>query len=176
LKKVDKEAIVQRMQERASRANLAVIAEYKGLNVQQMVELRRRLREGSTELQVIKNTLLLKASEGTWLAAAKEHFSGPNAVALSYGDPVGTAKILVKYAGEQAKFQLKAGVLGGKVIDAAGIKALSTLPGREELLGQVLRAMNGVPTGLVRALSDVPRRMLNVLQAVRDQRDQKEAA
>jgi len=97
-------------------------------------------------------------------------FQGPSAVAISYQDPVAPAKILMKFAEDSKRLQVRAGVLNGKLIDLAGLKALAALPGREVLLGQLLSVMVGVPTSFVRVLSGVPRSLLNVLNAIKEQK------
>ncbi|MFC1896292.1 50S ribosomal protein L10, partial [Thermodesulfobacteriota bacterium] len=142
MKREEKKRIVEDFHERASRATFVVVTDFKGLDVAIMSELRRSLREASSEYQVVKNTLLQRASEGTDLALMKDHFVGPCALALTHGDPVETAKALTKFASEQAAFEIKAGVLGGRVIDATAIKSLSILPAREVLLAQLLATMN----------------------------------
>jgi large subunit ribosomal protein L10 len=133
--------------------------------------LRRKLREANTEYQVVKNSLLVRASEGNDVALIKDQFTGPSAIALSHDDPVAPAKVFADFVKENKKFEIKGGVLNGKIIDPDGIKALSSLPSREVLLAQVLSAMNAVPTSLVTALADVPRRFVNVLQAIKDQKE-----
>jgi large subunit ribosomal protein L10 len=115
--------------------------------------------------------MLRRASEGTDAELIKEEFKGPSAIALSFDDPVAPAKILTEFAKTNPKLEIRVGVLEGKVLDLASIKALSDLPSREELLAKVLSAMIAVPTSLVTALSDVPRRMVNVLQAIKDQKE-----
>jgi large subunit ribosomal protein L10 len=152
-----------------------ILTDYKGLDVESMTELRAKLREADIEYQVIKNTMLRLASDGTDVEAIRDSFKGPSAIAFSYEDPVAPAKILTDFAKDNDKLEIKIGVMSGKVLELDGIKALSSLPSREELLATVLSAMNAVPTSLVTALSDVPRRMVNVLQAIKDQK-QEEAA
>ena len=142
-----------------------------GLDVTTINTLRRKLRDADIDYQVAKNTLLVRASEGTDVAAIKEHFVGPSAIAISYGDPVAPAKVLVEFAKENQKLGIKAGVMGKRMLDAAAIKSLASLPSREILLGQVLSAMNGVPTAFVRVLNGVTRNFLNVLTAIRDQKE-----
>jgi large subunit ribosomal protein L10 len=163
------------MRERFSKSQLVITTDYKGLNVDTLNTLRRKLREDGIEYQVVKNTLLIRASEDTELAAMHPYFKGPTAVAVGYDDPVVMSKILTAFAKEQKNLELKAGFLksgkAGKILNVDDIKALSSLPSREILLSQLLSAMNGVPTGLVRALSDIPRRFLNVLQAVKEQKE-----
>ncbi|UCD90421.1 MAG: 50S ribosomal protein L10, partial [Desulfobacterales bacterium] len=89
----------------------------------------------------------------------------------SYDDPVAPAKVLTKFAEENKNLEIKVGVLNGKVLDPNAIKALSRLPGREILLGQLLGALSGVPTAFVRILGALPVQLLNVLQAIKDQKE-----
>jgi len=166
-----KKQIAEELKGRFEKSNLVILTDYKGLDVAAMNALRRKLREANTEYQVVKNSLLVRASEGNDVALIKDQFKGPSAVALSGDDPVAPAKVLADFVKENKKFEIKVGVLNGKIIDTDGIKALSSLPSREVLLAQVLSAMNAVPTSLVRALADVPRRFVNVLQAIKDQKE-----
>jgi large subunit ribosomal protein L10 len=166
-----KKQIAEDLKGRFEKSTLVILTDYKGLDVAAMNALRRRLRETNTEFQVVKNSLLVRASEGNDVALIKDQFTGPSAVALSDDDPVAPAKVLADFVKENKKFEIKVGVLNGKLIDIDGIKALSSLPSREILLGQVLAAMNAVPTSLVTALADVPRRFVNVLQALKDQKE-----
>lgn len=170
-----KKLIVQKLKERLDRSKVVILTDYKGLDVGTVTELRSRLRAAQVEFQVIKNTMLRRASEGSPVEPIKEYFKGPSAIAVSYDDPVTLAQILSDFAKSNDKLEIKIGVMGGKVMDPAMIKALATLPSREVLLATVLATMQAVPTSLVRALSDVPRRMLNVLQAIKDQKEQSAA-
>ncbi len=167
----EKKRIADDLQERFKKSTLVILTDYKGLDVLSMNALRRKLREVNVEYQVAKNSLLVRASEGNDVNLIKDRFKGPSAIALSHGDPVAPAKVLTDFVKENKNFEIKVGVLNGKVVDSDGIKALSSLPSREVLLAQVLSTMNAVPTSLVRALNDVPRRLLNVLQAIKDQRE-----
>jgi large subunit ribosomal protein L10 len=166
-----KKQFVEGLKERLERSTVVILTDYKGLDVEAMTELRARLREAQVEYQVIKNTMLRLASEGTGVEPIRESFVGPSAIALSYDDPVAPAKVLTKFAKDNDKLEIKIGVMDGRVLDLSAIKALSDLPSREQLLATVLSAMNAVPTSLVTALSDVPRRMVNVLQAIKDQKE-----
>ena len=167
----EKKRITQNLNERFSKAAVVIVSDYKGLNVTAINDLRRKLRQEEVEFKVAKNSLLIRASQETDVALIKDAFEGPSAVALSYGDPVAPAKILTEFAKENEVFEIKVGILNGKVIDASGIKALSALPPREVLLGSLVATMNAVPTGFVRTLAEIPRRLLNVLQAVKEQKE-----
>ena len=167
-----KKRIVEELSDKFARSRVAIVTDYKGLNVAAMNSLRKKLREVDVEYRVVKNSLLTRASEGTDVSLIRENFVGPSAVALSYEDPVAPAKVLVQFAKENDKLEIKAGVMGGKLLDAAAIKALSALPSREALLGQLLSVMNGVPTNFVRVLNAIPQQMVNVLVAIKDQQEQ----
>lgn len=167
----EKKRIADDLQARFNKSTLVILTDYKGLNVMTMNVLRRRLREANAEFQVAKNSLLARASEGNSVVLIKDHFKGPSAIAISYGDPVAPAKVLTDFVKENKNFQVKVGVLKGKFVSFEGLKALATLPSREVLLAHVLSTMNAVPTALVTALSDVPRRLLNVLQAIKKEKE-----
>ena len=167
----EKKRIAQNLNERFSKAAVVIVSDYKGLDVAAINDLRGKLRQEDVEFQVAKNSLLIRASEETDVALIKDSFKGPSAVALSYADPVAPAKILTEFAKENKVFEIKVGVMGGKILDASSIKALSALPSREVLLGSLVATLNSVPTGFVRTLAEIPRRLMNVLQAVRDQKE-----
>jgi large subunit ribosomal protein L10 len=171
LKLDEKQKLVEDLGERFAKSALVILTDYKGLNVPMMCDLRRRLKEAGIDYKVVKNTMMARASENTPINLLKEHFRGPSALAISYGDPVAPAKILTKFAEESKRLEIKAGVLNGKPIDAEGVKALALLPSREVLLGQLLSVMVSVPTSFVRVLAGVPRGLLNVLTALKEKRE-----
>ena len=171
-----KQRITEDLHDRLARSAIIVLTDYKGLDVTSINDLRRKLREANIEYQVVKNTLLVRAAENTDVALIKDHFKGPSAIAISYDDPVAPAKVLTQFAKDNNKLEIKVGVLNGKVLDAQDIKALAMLPAREVMLAQLLATLNAVPTSFVRVLAEVPRSMLNVLTALKDQKEQKEAA
>jgi large subunit ribosomal protein L10 len=167
----EKKSIVQDLREKFLKSKVVILTDYKGLNVTTINELRSKLREAGIEYKVVKNTLLVRASELTDVAVIRDHFKGPSAVALSYEDPVAPARVLTEFAKTHPHLQIKSGVLKGKILDFNAIRSLSELPSREVLLGRVLSVMNAVPTSFVRALNDVPKRLLNVLQAIKNQKE-----
>ena len=166
-----KKEIVKDLREKFVRSKVVIVTDYKGLDVATINDLRRKLREFEVEYKVVKNSLLIRASEETDVALIKDCFKGPSAIALSYEDPIAAAKVLTKFADEHDKLEIKTGVLEGKVLDINAIKAMSILPSREVLLGQLLSAINGVPTNFVRVLNAIPVQFLNVLQAVKEQKE-----
>ena len=167
----EKKEIVKDLHEKFSRSKVIIITDYKGLDVTTINDLRRKLGAEKIEYKVVKNSLLIRASEETDVALIKDYFKGPSAVALSYNDPVAPAKVLTKFSEEYKQLEIKTGVMDGKVLDAAAIKTISTLPGREELLGQFLSVANGVVTGFVRTLNAIPVQFLYVLQAIKEQKE-----
>jgi large subunit ribosomal protein L10 len=167
----EKQKITEDLHERFSKSEIVVVTDYKGLDVSAMNDLRRKLREEDIEFQVAKNTLLMRAAKDTEVALIQDYFKGPSAVAFSYKDPVAPAKILAQFAKDNKKLEIKGGVLNDKVLDVDAIKALAKLPSREVLLGQLLSVINEVPSSFVRTIAEIPRSLLNVLTAIRDQKE-----
>lgn len=167
----EKQQIAEDLRDRFSKSAIIVLTDYKGLDVAAMNDLRRKLRAEQIEYQVVKNTLLIRASEDNDVALIKDYFKGPSAIALSYDDPVAPAKVLSQFAKEHDKLEIKVGVMDGQVLDANAIQALAKLPSREVLLGQLLSTLNAVPTSFVRTIAEVPRSLVNVLAAIRDQKE-----
>lgn len=171
MKSEEKKLIVEELNSRFAKSNLVVLTDFKGLNVEAVSDLRRKLKEAGVDYKVAKNTLMARASVDTPIALLKDFFQGPNAVAIGYQDPVAPAKILAKFAEDTKRLEIKAGVLNGKLIDSKDVKALAALPSREALLGQLLSVMQGVPASMVRVLAGVPRGLLNVLSALKDRKE-----
>ena len=156
LTRAQKETAVSELREKFQKANSVFVADYRGLTVQAVNDLRSKLREaeGSFDYQVAKNTLLRLAVEGSDAADLKAHFEGPTAIAFSYEEPVGLVKVLVAYAKENEAFELKGGVLEGRAVDSGEIATLATLPSLQELRATL--------AGLLQAPAQ---KVLGVLQA-----------
>jgi large subunit ribosomal protein L10 len=165
----EKKKIVEELHERLVKSKVVIVTDYKGLTVETMTELRRKLREAQIDYRVVKNTLLIRAAKETGVALIQDQLKGPSAIALSFDDPVAPAKVLMEFAKKNAKLEIKAGVMEDRVLDLASIKALAALPSREALLSQLLSAMVGVPTGLVSVLNGIPQKLMYALQAIKDQ-------
>jgi len=172
LNRDEKSAIVAELSEMFNRAKFSVVADYCGLKVSELEKVRKELRGCDTEIRIAKNTLLKRAVADTACESLSEDFSGTTAIVMAYDDPVMPAKVLAKFAEDHKKFELRSAVLEGEKITVDNILALSKLPTKEVLLGQLLSVMNGVPTALVRVLSGVPRTFLYGLQAIKDQKEQ----
>jgi len=149
----------------------AILADYSGLNVQQMAELRSQLREAMVELHVVKNTLARRAVEDTGFVPLADHFVGPTSVAFSQYDAVAMAKALTEYAKRELKLSVRVGFVEGQVLSPAQITALAELPPREALLGRMLASMQSPLAGLIGVLQGVLRQLVYVLQAVKDAKE-----
>jgi large subunit ribosomal protein L10 len=167
----EKKNIVDNLNQRFSKSAIVIVSDYKGLDVSTINDLRRKLKEENIEFQVVKNSLLTRASEQTDVDLLKDHFKGPNAVALSYDDPAAPAKVLTDFAKDHEALEIKVGVMNGKVLELNEIKALSALPSREELLAKLLATFNAVPASLVRTLNEIPKKLLYLLSAVKEQKE-----
>jgi large subunit ribosomal protein L10 len=167
----EKIKITEDLKKKFAKSKVVIVTDYKGMNVTTINALRKKLRDVEIEYRVVKNSLLIRASEDTDVATIKAFFKGPSAVAISYDDPVTPAKVLTEFANENKNLTIKAGVMGNRLLDINDIKSLSSLPSREVLLSQVLSAMNGVPTAFVRVLSATIGQFLNVLTAIKDQKE-----
>jgi len=171
LNKQSKEALVAEFAEKLKVAKAAFLADYRGLDVEQANALRRKLQEVGVEYRVVKNTLLRLAAKGTDSACFDEYLIGPTSITLANDDPVAPAKALVEFAKKNDAFELKAGMLDGKLLAVEDIKALADLPSREELLAKMLGSMSAPATNFVGVLAAVPRTFVQVLAAIKDQKD-----
>lgn len=166
-----KEKAVTDMRERLARAYGVFVVDYQGLKVEELTRLRRELKQAEVEFQVVKNRLLAIACQDTDTAVLTNHLTGPCALAITYDDVVAPAKILTRFTQDYEKLGIKIAQIQGDIIEAPGIKRLAQLPAREVLLSQVLFALSGVPASFVRLLSEVLRRVVTVLEAIKKQRE-----
>lgn len=166
-----KQELVERVSKQLAGAEITMVVDYKGLSVDQMTELRAKLREAGVQMEVVKNTLTRRASQGTDAEVLVDLLTGPNAIVISQDDPVAPAKVLVDFSKDNDKLEIKGAALAGKLLDEEGIKQLAKMPSKEELLAKLVYTLNAVPTNLVNVLSGVPRSFVNVLNAVKDQKD-----
>jgi large subunit ribosomal protein L10 len=171
LNRDEKVTIVSELSESFTRAKLAIVADYCGLKVSEFQKIRVELRKCNSEIRVAKNTLLKRAVTDTSNAALSDDFAGTTAVIMAYADPVEPAKVVTKFADDNEKFKIRAAVLDGEKIGVDKLIALSKLPSKEILLGQLLSTWKSVPTGLVQVLNGVPRTFLYALQAIKDQKE-----
>ena len=152
-----KQAYVQELNEKLNNAMAGVVVSYNGISVADDTKLRKELREAGVEYTVVKNTMLRLAVKGTQYEALTDCFKGDTAIALSPEDPAAAARILCKFADadKSKRFVVKGGFCDGQVMDAAGVKSLSTMPNREGLLSMLAGSLNGIIGGLAVALQAV---------------------
>ncbi|CVK21170.1 MULTISPECIES: 50S ribosomal protein L10 [Sporomusa] len=164
---------VAEIKEKLSTTKGAVLTNYRGLTVAQDTKLRRKLREAGVEYRVFKNTMTRIAAKEAGIEGLDPYLEGPTAIAISYTDPVAPAKIISDFVKENKlqALEVKAGIVEGQVIDANGVKALSSLPPREVLIAQVLAGFQAPIAGFVNVLSGTMRNLVYALEAVRQQKE-----
>lgn len=171
-----KKAMVADLKESLTTAKGAVLTSYTGLTVAQDTQLRVKLREAGVKYRVIKNTMARIAADEAGLSGLDPYLEGTTALAVSETDPVAPAKVISDFIKENklekdGKLTVKAGLVEGQVIDAAGVKSLAALPAREVLIAQVLAGMQSPIAGLVNVLHGSIRNVVYVLDAVRQQKE-----
>ena len=165
-----KQAMVSEVAAKLQGAQSVIVAEYRGLNVERVTQLRSKARKSGVWLRVLKNTLARRAVKGTPFEKLSDQMVGP----LMYGisqDPVAGAKVLSEFAKENELFVIKAGAMPNAVMSAQDIKALSQLPSREELLSKLLGTMQAPVAKLVRTMNEVPSKFVRTLAAYRDSKE-----
>lgn len=173
MKKDLKAPAVAELAEIFGRARIAILTESVGLPVNQVTELRKQLRGVKAEYRIMKNTLAIRASEGTGLAGLKAHLKGPTGMVIGYDDPVLPAKVLRDWIGaekREEKIKVTVGVLEGKLVQAADLAAIAKLPKKEVLIAMLLSAMQGPIRGVVYTLSAVLSKFVRVVAAIQDKK------
>lgn len=150
----DKKAIVADVGAQLAGAQTVVLAEYRGIPVEQLTKLRASARDQGVYLRVLKNTLARRAAQGTQFEPLADSMVGPLIYGIS-ADPIASAKVLQSFAKTQDLLVIKAGLYNGKLLDVAGVKALATIPSREELLSQLLGVMLAPVSAMARVLGAV---------------------
>jgi len=150
----DKKAIVADVGAQLAGAQTVVLAEYRGIPVEQLTKLRASARDQGVYLRVLKNTLARRAAQGTQFEPLADSMVGPLIYGIS-ADPIASAKVLQSFAKTQDLLVIKAGLYNGKLLDVAGVKALATIPSRDELLSQLLGVMLAPVSAMARVLGAV---------------------
>ncbi|MGH8680063.1 MAG: 50S ribosomal protein L10 [Burkholderiales bacterium] len=166
----EKQAVVQEVAAQVATAKAIVLAEYRGLEVGSMTELRRRARRSGVYLRVLKNTLARRAVKDTPFAKLADVMVGPLVYGIS-SDPVAPAKVMNEFAKGNEKFVIRAGAMPNAVISAREVVALALLPSRAELLARLMGTMQAPIAQFVRTLNEVPSKFVRALAAVRDARE-----
>lgn len=166
----EKQKIVQKIQQKFEDATLVVLADYRGLNVEEITELRNKLRTPGVEVKVLKNTMLRFAMKNMGYDEAINYLEGPNLVLFSNDNPVEPAKIMYDFAKEHKNLQIKVGVLEGQTVTSDKIKDLAELPSREVLIAQVLGTMQAPISSFVRVLDANITGFARVVDQIREQK------
>src|SRR5690606_16641507 len=169
LNRNEKAVVIEEVSAQVAKAQSIIIAEYRGLDVASVTVLRKTARESGVYLRVLKNTLVRRAVADTPFEGMSGQLVGPLMYAVST-DPVAAAKVLAEFAKSNDKLVIKGGSLPDNLLDANGVKALATMPSREELLSKLLGTMQAPITQFVRTLNEVPTKFVRGLAAVRDQK------
>jgi large subunit ribosomal protein L10 len=165
-----KQAMVSEVSARLAKAKAVILAEYRGLDVARVTQLRSKARKSGLYLRVLKNTLARRAIQGTPFEKLTDQMVGP----LMYGiaeDPVAGAKLLSEFARDHEQFVIKAGAMPNTVMSAKDVKALALLPSREELLARLMGTLQAPIAKLARTLNEVPAKFVRTLAALKDQRE-----
>ena len=165
-----KKALVKDLNEKIAGSLAGVVVAYNGISVADDTKLRKSLRESGDEYKVVKNTLLGRALKEAGIDGLDSVLEGTTAIAISQEDYVGAAKILCEYAEKNKNFQVKAGFVDGKMIDAEGVKNLAKLPSKEVLLAQVLGGLNAPITGFATVLNGTLKGLVVALNAIAEKK------
>ena len=165
----EKSRVIEELAEKL-RGGSAVLVDYQGMDVARSTQLRARSREAGVEFVVAKNTLTRRAADEAGVDDLSEYLVGPTALAFSE-DPVASAKLMAEFADQVESFALKGGLLeGGRVLNESSVVALSRLPGREQLLAQVVGGISSPLTGLVTLLNNTVQGLVVALNQIAEQK------
>jgi len=168
--KEQKNSKIAEIKDAFERAQVALLSDPTSLTVFEITKLRRELQKEGADLKVVKNTLAIKAVEGTQYECLKDMFKGPVAVAFGFNDQVSPAKILTKFAKELDKAEVKGGALDGKTLSKDEVIALSKLPSREELYAKMMACLNSPATGIAGCINGVASGLARAIDQVRQQK------
>ncbi len=166
-----KKAVVAEVAEVAARAHSVVAADYRGLTVSQMTELRAKAREGGVLVRVVKNTLARRAVEGTEFECLQEGLVGPLLLAFSLEEPGSAARLVKGFAKEHDKLDVKLVAFGGQMLPATDLDRLASLPTRDQALSLLMATMKAPVTKLAMTFKEVPGKLVRTVEAVRQQKE-----
>ncbi len=150
-----KQPVVQEISDNMKGAQAVVVVDYRGLTVAEDTQLRRTLREAGVTYKVYKNTLVRRAIEGTEFESLKDILEGPNAFAISTTDATAPARVIAKFAKTAPALEIRAGVIEGNYYDEEGMKAIASIPSRDELLSRLLGSLQSPVANLARVLNQI---------------------
>jgi len=165
-----KKAKVEELSQKMKEAKSFILADYRGLTVEQDTQLRKEMREAGVEYTVIKNSIIRFAAKENGYDGLDQYLAGPTALAISTSDPVAPSKLLTKFAKQYEKLEIKAGVVEGNIVDINGIKAIANLPSREELIAKVVGGLAGPMYGIVNVLNANIRGLVVALNAIAEKK------
>ncbi|MBQ14012.1 MAG: 50S ribosomal protein L10 [Gammaproteobacteria bacterium] len=168
----DKKQIVSEVNQAANSALSAVLADYHGVSVGELTDLRKTARENNVYLRVVRNTLLKRAIVDTEYECISEVLVGPTLLAFSQEDPGAAARVLKDFAKVNREFEIKALSVGGKLLDASQIDVLAKLPTYDQAVALLMSVMLAPATKLVRTINEVPSKVTRAVAAVRDQKQE----
>jgi large subunit ribosomal protein L10 len=167
----EKKAVVAEVADVAGKAHSAVAAEYRGLTVEKVTELRVKARASGVYLRVVKNTLARRAIQGTEFECMQDELTGPLLLAFSVEDPGSAARVLRDFAKENDKLVPKFGAVGGQIVPGSELKRLADLPTRDEALSMLLSVMQAPIAKFVRTLNEVPGKLVRTVDAIRQSKE-----
>lgn len=176
MNKSEKQKTLEELKENFSRVKGAVIAQYTGMTVEELTDLRGTLRADGVSFKIVKNTLARIASEGTPMACARDKFEGPVGLAIGYEDAVAVAKGIVRYSAKNEKLKPMAAVVEGHLVDAAELKAIASLPARPVLLSMVAGAFQAPASKMAGALAATVASMGHAFSALLAKKEKEQAA
>ncbi len=169
LSKEQKIQQVADFKEKLERSHVAVFADFRGIDADQMTDLRAKFRCEQIEFKVMKNTIIRRATEGQ--DGLSEYWVGPTAVALGFSDPIAPARVLYEFSKKNPHLKIKVGLLNDKILDEGQVIDLAKLPSREVLIAKLLGVMNAPITGIVTVLQGTIRNFLMTLQAIKEKKE-----
>lgn len=171
-----KAQIIDEVTDSFGRAKSVFLADFTGLTVEEMTELRRSFRQAGVEFRVVKNTLARMAAEKSSYGALSRYFEGPTALALAMQDPAAPARIILEYRKKKEKPHVKAFVFEGQMLDPSQLEAIAELPPREVIIGHLLAGLNSPIVRLVGVLQGLLSDLVHTLDAIREKREKEQPA
>lgn len=171
----EKKQIVEEIKEKVEKAQGVVLVDYRGLNVEELTQLRRNYKEAGVDYKVYKNTMMRFAFKDAGFEEFNQYLIGPNAIAFGFDDPVQAAKITEEFAKKHDKLEIKAGIVDGKIISTDQVENLASLPSKEVLIAQVLGGLNAPIAGFANVLQGTIRKLVYALNGVIEKQEAQEA-
>jgi len=171
MNRTEKNEEIKLLKDKFSKAQLAILADYKGISSNDFNDFRKKLREKGSTIKVIKNRLAKIAAQGTEYEVLVNHLTGTVALATTEVEPTAQAKVITEFAKSNEKVQIKIAAMQGKLISVQEVEALAKLPSKEELIAKLMASMQAPAQNFVSVLAQIPRQVVNVLAAIRDQKE-----